>query len=95
MPKKPIPKKIKQLVWNTYIGEDRGTNVCLCCGVTKISQMDFHCGHVISEANGGRITVDNLRPICALCNTSMGRTNMIAFMEDHHLSAKKVCCCVM
>lgn len=83
--KKTIPKKIKQLVWNKYIGADIGTGLCLCCKYTKISQMDFQCGHDISEKNGGKIIVSNLRPICSLCNSSMGTTNMFEFMEEHGL----------
>jgi len=80
-----IPKKVKQLVWNTYIGEEKGVSQCFCCNTTKISQMDFVCGHVQSEANGGSISVDNLKPICGLCNSSMGTTNMDEFMEAHNL----------
>ena len=47
--------------------------------------MSFHCGHVISEFNGGNATIDNLRPICPSCNSSMGRTNMDIFMMRHGL----------
>ena len=81
-----IPKKVKQLVWNTYIGEEKGVAQCLCCDTTKISQMDFTCGHIQSEANGGSTSVDNLKPICALCNSSMGTKNMNEFMEIHKLT---------
>ena len=83
--KSVIPKKIKQLVWNKYIGEDKGKSKCLCCKHTEISQMDFHCGHIISEFNGGKITIDNLKPICSLCNSSMGKTNMNEFIQTHGL----------
>jgi phage/plasmid-associated DNA primase len=81
--RKPIPKKLKTLSWNKYIGEEAGISKCLCCKVTKISQSNFHCGHVISHNNGGGITVTNLRPICAECNLSMSSKNMDKFMEDH------------
>jgi hypothetical protein len=83
--KVPVPKKIRQLVWNKYVGEDKGKSKCLCCKHTDISQMDFHCGHIISEFNGGKITIDNLKPICSLCNTSMGKTNMNDFIQTHGL----------
>ena len=53
MSKKAIPKKIKQLVWNKYIGERNGLGSCPCCSTTEISQMSFQCGHIISE---GRLT---------------------------------------
>ena len=45
--------------------------------------MDFQCGHIISEFNGGDITLDNLIPLCSLCNSSMGKTNMGEFMTKH------------
>lgn len=83
--KTPIPKVIKQLVWNTYIGEHNGNGLCQCCNTATISQMNFHCGHIVSEFDGGKITVDNLKPICPLCNSSMGTQNMDEFIENHGL----------
>jgi hypothetical protein len=83
--KKPIPKKIRQLVWNKHIGEKFGSGTCLCCKITEITQMSFHCGHITSEKNGGDITIDNLLPICALCNSSMGSMNMWDFIQKHGL----------
>ena len=29
--KKAIPKSLKKLVWDTYIGEKIGLSKCLCC----------------------------------------------------------------
>lgn len=79
--KKAIPKAMKRLVWDTYIGEDVGKAKCLCCNHSYIRQIEFHCGHVIAEANGGKITLENLRPICAQCNLSMRTTNMDEFKK--------------
>lgn len=80
-----IPSRIKRLVWNEYIGEQNGTGLCWCCKATTIYQLHFHCGHYISENNGGKPTVKNLRPICASCNLSMGTTNMGEFIDKHEL----------
>lgn len=88
--KQTIPKKIRQLVWNNYIGESIGKHPCLCCQVTDVTQMNFQCGHIISEYNGGKCTVNNLLPICNLCNTSMGRTNMDVFMKKHGLNMTNI-----
>jgi hypothetical protein len=88
-PKQSIPKKIKQLVWNKYIGEKNGIGKCLCCQITEISQMSFQCGHIISEKNGGDIKISNLVPICPLCNTSMGSTNMREWIVNHGLKVNK------
>ena len=83
--KKTIPSTIKRLVWNKYIGESYGKDKCYCCKLTDITQLSFHCGHVISEKNGGSINVDNLRPICQNCNSSMGSTNMDVFINKYNI----------
>jgi 5-methylcytosine-specific restriction endonuclease McrA len=80
--KKPISSTMKRLVWNTNIGEEKGKSKCLCCKSTEISQMSFHCGHIIAESNGGETIVSNLKPICQNCNSSMGAINMNEFMKS-------------
>ena len=62
--KAKIPKLIKQLVWNKYIGEKNGKGMCQCCKSTEITQMSFQCGHIVSEFNGGTVTLNNLIPLC-------------------------------
>ncbi len=42
--KRQIPLSLKRVVWDYWIGEDIGRTKCLCCNVTQISQMNFHCG---------------------------------------------------
>ena len=79
--KKKISATLKRLVWNTNIGEEIGKIKCLCCKSTDITQMSFHCGHVLAEANGGELIVSNLKPICQNCNSSMGTKNMNDFMD--------------
>ena len=79
--RKKIPKQIKTLVWNEYIGHDIMSNKCLCCKKEKIDIRNFHCGHVIAESKGGDLTIKNLRPICAPCNLSMGAMSMNEFTK--------------
>jgi hypothetical protein len=78
-----IPATIKRLVWNTYIGENIGKSKCLCCNLTDITQLNFSCGHIISEYYGGKISIDNLKPICLSCNLSMGTQNMNDFIKNY------------
>lgn len=85
MPKKTIPKILKDLTWQKWVGDNVAKTKCLCCGVNDIKMNSFHCGHVISEADGGPTTVENLRPICATCNLSMRTQNMVKFKEQHSL----------
>ena len=32
---------------------------------------DFHVGHNVPESKGGATNIDNLKPICSRCNSSM------------------------
>jgi len=79
--KKAIPATLKRLVWNANVGEAVGKTKCLCCRVTDITQLSFHCGHVVAESRGGETVLSNLKPICQNCNSSMGTTNMEEFMN--------------
>lgn len=81
--RKPLTKKLRSVVWNTYIGEEHGVAKCTCCQQIDIRQMSFHCAHVIAVSRGGLDTIDNLRPVCESCNKSMGTRNMDTFMTEH------------
>jgi hypothetical protein len=81
--KKSIPLSLKALVWNKYIGEEKGIGYCQCCRKNIIKQISFHCGHIISERNGGSTTLSNLIPLCQTCNLSMGRQNMNDFVKKY------------
>lgn len=77
--KKAVPKVVRDLAWAKWIGDDVAKTKCMCCGINEIKMNSFHCGHIMAEVNGGKTTVDNLRPICAACNLSMGAENMDEF----------------
>jgi 5-methylcytosine-specific restriction endonuclease McrA len=81
--KKPIPPNLKRNVWNKYIGEDIGKAKCTCCRLVDITQLSFHCGHIIAEAKGGELKMDNLKPICQSCNSSMSTMNMNEYIEKY------------
>lgn len=81
--KESIPKTVRNSVWNRHIGAKKGTGDCYVgCG-EQISKGNFECGHIIAEKCGGTTSMDNLRPICSLCNKSMGTNNMNEFMEKY------------
>jgi hypothetical protein len=95
--RKTIPKPTRRAVWDKYIGVDKGQGQCDICKRT-IDKLDFECGHIIADADGGSITVDNLIPICGDCNKSMGKENYYLFKakympqnmtRDDHKLAKK------
>jgi 5-methylcytosine-specific restriction endonuclease McrA len=78
-----IPQSVRISVWDTYIGRTIGETNCFVCNNIKISQFDFHCGHVIAEKNGGELSLSNLRPICKSCNCSMGTQNLNEYKEKY------------
>jgi len=82
--KQHIPKKIKTESWDKWIGKDKRNGLCKCCNITKLDITNFVAGHIISEHNGGKITVSNLVPICQACNSSMGKRNMDSYMSEHY-----------
>jgi uncharacterized C2H2 Zn-finger protein len=81
--KQTIPKTLKKLVWDTYIGANKGIAKCICCNHQDIRQIDFHCGHNIAEINGGETNINNLRPICSQCNQSMGSISINEFKNKY------------
>jgi 5-methylcytosine-specific restriction endonuclease McrA len=81
--KTAIPKSLKVVVWDNTFGLHIGQTHCPVCNHHIISQMDFHCGHIIPECEGGETKAYNLRPICAKCNLSMGRKNLKDFHKKY------------
>jgi hypothetical protein len=81
--RKTIPKALRLTVWNTYIGtRKRYGECCICRG--NIENTNFECGHIISVANGGETTIDNLLPICSACNKSIGAENIPDFKRRYN-----------
>lgn len=83
--KKTIPKNIKNMVWDKYFGENIGRHLCYCCKKNWIRQNSFEAGHFTAESKGGATNVENLRPICKECNSSMGSKDMGEFMKEFGL----------
>ena len=81
--KKKIPPQIKIQVWEKWKGNIHKAT-CHCCRLKEITATSFHCGHIISEHDGGETTVENLRPICQSCNSSMGKINMKEYMKNFY-----------
>jgi uncharacterized CHY-type Zn-finger protein len=77
------PAIIKDIVWHTYVGNDIAKILCQMCLFNWITMRVFDCSHVIAKSNGGQCTVENLRPLCSRCNSSMGTQNMLDFAKNH------------
>jgi hypothetical protein len=76
--KTQIPKTVKCKVWDIYIGKEQGVGKCYVCE-DQIDSKHFECGHIIAERMGGETTIENLRPVCSLCNKSVNTKNMKDF----------------
>ena len=81
--RKSIPKTLKNDVWDKYIGREKGVGNCEVCS-GEIECRSFHCGHVKSVKDGGDTIIENMRPICGTCNTSMGTENLFEFKEKYY-----------
>lgn len=87
--KEKIHANVRTAVWNTYVGREKGEDLCFIgCG-EPITRANFHCGHVQAEAKGGKVTIQNLRPICPGCNSSIGTNNMEEFIKEKGLKKHK------
>ena len=73
-----ISKSIRDNCYINYESDMCGK--CWCCELEPITKKNYHCGHIIPDNLGGRVTEYNLRPICANCNTSMGNIPMFEYM---------------
>ena len=70
--KAKIPAAVQEAIWITKMGRIfEGKCLTTWCP-NIITVFDYHAGHDIPESKGGGVSVENLYPICARCNLSMG-----------------------
>jgi len=79
-----IPKSTKKHLWDKYFTSVFTPMCPLNCG-THLNPFDFVAGHIISRKNGGSDSVDNLLPICALCNGSMSFHNLDDYVHQNKI----------
>lgn len=81
--KQKISKTIRTACWENYLSETNQNTYDIKCPIkicnNIINPHTFQCGHIISEKNGGKVKLNNLRPICQSCNGSMGIRNWTEF----------------
>ena len=82
-----IPKAIREQTWIKTFGKDFEHKCYIDWCENTINVFDFHVGHDKPESKGGKLCVDNLKPICARCNLSM--SNNYSIKEWNKLNNKK------
>jgi hypothetical protein len=87
MNKKTIPKRLREKTYSKYNGTSYHSECYTGCGKI-ITPFEFEAGHVISEFNGGKTEIENLRPICSDCNKSMGTMSMHDYVEKCNFKSK-------
>ena len=79
--KQKISPYKKRIVWENEFGDNKEgvcpISFCKTILINKKGKSGWQCGHIRSEYNGGETEPNNLRPICAKCNQSMGSTNWV------------------
>jgi hypothetical protein len=88
--KKNISKKLREEVWLKHFGETFSSKCPIQWCTRRISVFSFEAGHNIPESKGGVTTIDNLVPICADCNRSMGDRYTIDEFSSKFASSQQV-----
>jgi 5-methylcytosine-specific restriction endonuclease McrA len=89
--KERIPKAIREQTWLKSFGKKYEHKCYISWCDNIISVFDFHVGHDKPESKGGKLRVDNLKPICARCNLSM--SNNYTITEWDKLNNTQSSCC--
>ena len=90
-----IPKALREQVWLKFIGKKYHDKCHVKWCKNDIDVFNYHVGHNVPESKGGDTVIENLRPICARCNLSMGNTYTIDEWNNFGKSTrpyKKHCC---
>jgi hypothetical protein len=77
-----IPRYLRLKVWNKR--NKKTTGKCFISNEHNIDIMDFECGHIISVFLNGKTTIDNLEPICSVCNKDMGTKNLLDYKKHYN-----------
>jgi len=70
--KQTIPKALREQLWIRNCGKTFEHKCYVGWCENTINVFDFHVGHDQPESKGGSLALENLKPLCARCNLSMG-----------------------
>ena len=75
--KAKIPRALREQVWLISVGKFYEQKCIIDWCNNMMNVFDFHVGHNIPESKGGSTTIENLKPICSRCNSSMSNNYSI------------------
>lgn len=70
--KSKIPKALREALWIHYNPVFFSAKCQTVWCPNTITPFTFQAGHNVPESKGGATSLDNLVPLCARCNLSMG-----------------------
>jgi hypothetical protein len=73
--KKKVPTALRNQVWIQHFGEIFRAKCPTTWCTNYITPFSFEAGHDIPESKGGPTVLENLIPICSMCNKSMGNSH--------------------
>ncbi len=89
--KKSIPKALREQVWIKYNGKRFNKKCYVKWCKNDINCFNFDCGHDIPESKGGKMIIENLKPICRNCNLSMSNNLTIKEWNTKYQDNKSTC----
>lgn len=68
----------KNSVWKTFFGAQQYGQCWICH--KQIVQGTFMCCCVLPEVYGGAVEIDNIRPLCAVCESNVNSRHLFDLM---------------
>ena len=78
-----ISKAKRRKIWEKRCSKKFMIGTCFVCK-GNIDYDTFEAGHVVSHFWGGSTNIDNLEPICSICNKDMGVENLLKYKDTHY-----------
>ena len=88
--KQNIPRALKEQVWIQNFGKKFEHTCYINWCSNKINVFDYHVAHNIPESKGGKLCLENLKPVCSRCNHSMSNNYTISEWMALDKNKKKI-----
>jgi hypothetical protein len=73
----------KEAVWRELFGQSPFGTCCIC--QNELRDNNFVMGHIRSLQNNGSNELNNIVPMCAKCNSSLGKNNLIDYVIKNEI----------